>query len=93
MSEGQKTGKRLHGQAAHREQCPSGDHGLQDADRKISCGKRQTASQESTSKEREERGTEDPIVQVWCSLGLFQEGRTKGFRCKPSLENKRKPGT
>lgn len=48
---GENPGKRLCGQAADRAQGPSGNH----SSRKMSCGERQTAYQESPSKGRGEK--------------------------------------
>lgn len=45
------------------------------------------------SKEKAERVPENPAGQARCSLGLFQEVRSRGFGCKPSLQKDRKPGT
>lgn len=60
---GEKAGQRLCGQAADREQGPSGKHRMQTADRNVGCGKRQATSQESTSKEREEKSKNKETVR------------------------------
>lgn len=59
---------------------------------RLAVGRGRLLPRKASSKERAEKATEDPAEQAWCSLGLFQEVRSRGFRCKPSLQEDRKPG-
>lgn len=60
---------------------------------RLAVGRGRLLPSKAPSKEKVERGPENPAGQAWCSLGLFQEVRSRGFGCKPSLQKDRKPGT
>lgn len=69
---------------------PSGNHAMQDADGKVSCGKGQTAWGKHQARRRQrkpQRISRAGMVWPWSV-----SGSRRGFRCKPSLQKDRKPG-